>query len=115
LFIDPGTLCPRGAVPVFSADLPTDTVARAYGLAYQQFSLCEDVSVPTRWSVWDWNARTGIGTHGPVATVMLDHPRFVEPDPAQFSPPRPESALPSPSGRTETRRVHVEEVARANG
>jgi hypothetical protein len=115
LFIDPGTLRPRGAVPVPPADLPTDAIAPAYGLAYEQFSLCQDVSVPTRWSVWDWNARTGVGMHGPVATVMLDHPRFVEPDPAQFTPPRPESALLSPSGRTETRCIHVEEVARANG
>jgi hypothetical protein len=114
LFIDPGTLRPRGAVPVLSADLPTDTVAPAYGLAYEEFSLCQDVSVPTRWSVWDWNPRTGIGTHGPVATVMLDHPRFVEPDPAQFTPPRPESALRFPGAPTETRRMHVEEVARAN-
>ena len=114
LFIDSGTLRPRGAVPVSPAELPTDTIAPAYGLAYEQFSICGDVSVPTRWSVWDWNARTGIGTHGPVATVMLDHSRFVEPDPAQFSPPRRESALPCPSGRTETRRMRVEEVARAN-
>ena len=114
LFIDPGTLRPRGAVPVFSADLPTDTVAPAYGLAYEQFSVCQDISVPTRWSVWDWNARTGIGTHGPVATVMLDHPRFVEPDPARFTPPRPESALLFPSAPTDTRRMHVKEVARAN-
>jgi hypothetical protein len=114
LFIDPGTLHPRGAVPVSPADLPTDTIAPAYGLAYEQFSLCQDVPVPTRWSVWDWNARTGIGTHGPVAMVMLYHPRFVEPDPAQFTPPRPESALLFPSAPTDTRRIHVKEVARAN-
>jgi hypothetical protein len=45
---------------------------------------------------------------------MLDHLRFVKPDPAQFTPPRPESALLFPNAPTETRRTHVEEVARAN-
>ena len=94
LFIDSGTLRPRGAVPVFAANVPRDTVSPAYGLAYEQFSLCQNVWVPTRWSVWDWNALAGIGTHGPVARVILDHPRFVEPDPAQFTPPRSETALP---------------------
>lgn len=114
LFIDPGTLRPRGAVPVSPADQPIDAIAPAYGLAYEQFSVCEDVSIPVRWSVWDWNARAGIGRHGPVATVMLDNPRFVEPDPVQFSPPRLESALPSTSGPTESRGMPVKELAGAN-
>lgn len=114
LFVDPATLRPRGAIPVSPANLPADTVAPAYGLAYEEFSLCQDVSVATRWSVWDWTARTGIGAHGPVATVVLDQPRFVEPDPLQFTPPRRESDLRSSNRQPETRRMHVEEVARAN-
>lgn len=87
LFIDRRTLRPRAAFPVLPADLPADTVASAYGLAYERFSVCDDVAVPIRWSVWDWNAYSGIATHHPVAIVKLGHLHFVEPDPAQFSPP----------------------------
>jgi hypothetical protein len=110
LFIDSGTLRPRGAVPVLPAGLPIDAVAPAYGLAYERFSVCQDICVPTRWSVWDWNASTGLGTHGPVATLTLENLRFVEPDPVQFTPPRTESASPFSSAPTESRRMHVEEM-----
>lgn len=109
LFIDQSTLRPRGAVPVLPVDLPADTVAGAYGIAYEQFSVCQKVSVPARWSVWDWNAHTGIATHDPVATVNLDHLRFIKPVPARFTPPRPESTVMVPSAPAETHRTHVEE------
>ena len=114
LFVDPRTLRPRGAVPELPADLPTGAVAPAYGLVYEQFSICEDILVPTSWSVWDWNARTGIDTHDPVATVKLDHLRFVKPDPAQFTPPRSEFTVTLPSAPAETHRAHVDEVAHGN-
>lgn len=114
LFIDRGTLRPRGAVPVLPADLPADTVASAYGLAYEQFSVCQDISVPTRWSVWEWNAHTGIATENPVATVKLDQLRFVKPDPAQFTPPRSEFTVTLPSAPSEMHRTDVEEVAHGN-
>ena len=115
LFIDPTTLRPRGAVPVLPANVPTDGVVPAYGLAYEQFSVCKDVSVPTRWSIWDWNAHTGIVAHGPVASVTLDHLRFVQPDPARFTQPRPESTVTLPSAPADPRRTRVEEDAHGNG
>lgn len=102
LFIDPGTLRPRGAVPVSPADLPIDAIAPAYGLAYEQFSLCGDVSVPTRWSVWDWNARTGIGRHGPVAPSWWTTPGSSSPTLSNLPRPdlnprcRPRAGGPNP-------------------
>lgn len=84
LYIDPGTLRPRGGVPVCTAGKGETP---AYAFAYDGFDRLEDVVLPTHWSVWNWDPITGVQSSGPVATVTLDNPRFVEPAPSLFLPP----------------------------
>lgn len=113
LFVDPDTLQLRGGIPVRPAGLAPDTVSTAYAFAYEQFAFCEDVTLPTRWSVWTWDARAGIGTRGPVASVTLDNPHFVEPDPARFAPPSSGSARLFPPAASASRRMPKKEICRA--
>jgi hypothetical protein len=111
LFVDPDTLLPRGCMPVRTAALPADPFPPAYGFVYDQFAQCEDVTLPTRWSIRAWNARTGISPGPPIASVILENPRFVDPEPLMFDPPTPESVELVPGRATSEGSPRLEGVA----
>jgi hypothetical protein len=112
LYVERGGLRPRAAVPVCPAGLAHGAVPEAFGFAYDEFSICGDVTVPTRWSIRRWDARDGLSAAGPVASITLHHPCFVYPDPALFDAPRGESTKQFPNAMTPGRSRHLEEASR---
>jgi len=110
IYIERGGLCPRGAVPVCPAGVAPGTYPKTFGFTYDEFSVCDDVLVPTRWSVWPWEPRTGLSTAGPVASITLADPRFVEPDPVLFDAPRDGSTRRTPEPALSGRQTHLEEA-----
>jgi hypothetical protein len=87
LYVSPDVLHPRGAVPVCAACNGTGQMASVYALKYERFELCDDVTVPSRWSVWPWDAHSGVSEAGPIASVELQNLRFVDADPSLFESP----------------------------
>lgn len=91
LFVDRATLTPRGGVPLRPAGCGSGICPPTFGFAYDEFYDRENILIPTRWSVWSWDPRTGISPAGPNASIVLDNPQFVEPDPSIFESPRDDS------------------------
>ena len=114
LYVDQSDFRPRGAVPVCPAGAAPDDIPGGYGFAYEEFGVCDNVPVPMRWSVWPWQARTGISAAGPVASISLENPRFVYPDPTLFDAPRNGSTKPPAGTVSPARPRHLEEASLGN-
>lgn len=111
LYVTPGALRPRGAVPECPAGVHCDSVPGAYAFAYLSYDLCDDVVVPTRWSVWTWDAQSGVSAAGPVASISLQNLRFVDPDPSLFDVPVGEEIRRLPRAQTPTDETYVAEAS----
>ena len=83
VFIGADDRIPRALVPL--APKPSDKgnykgkdavpLTRGYAVVYEKVVTVESVSLPSRWSVWNWDSRDGV-TGGPIATVELIDPVF---------------------------------------
>lgn len=95
LYVRQHDLLPRGAVPISSVGIAQGGGPNMFGFAYEDFAPLEGVTVPMRWSVWQWDARRGVSEVGPIASITLNRPRFVHPHPQIFEAPGAESRRPT--------------------
>jgi hypothetical protein len=108
LFVEQGALCPRGVVPVRPDGVAPDAMPSAYAFVYEVFDNCDEVLVPTRWSIWTWDAREGVTADGPIASISLSGLRFVYPDPEIFNAPDGEVTNPAAHAKSRARRGQLE-------
>jgi hypothetical protein len=87
VFINQGTLLPSGIVPVCPANVRPGAMPVSNGLAYEKFGVCDDMLVPTQWSVWRWQPGNGVTGSAAIGTISLQDVRFVFPDPLIFEAP----------------------------
>ena len=74
----PRALVPLAARPVLGGNYTgMDSVPKAtgYAVAYEKVVSVEGVSLPSRWTVWNWDSREGV-SKTPAAVVELSNPSF---------------------------------------
>jgi hypothetical protein len=94
LCIESVDLRPRIVRPMFTAGMTRESEEGLFAFTYEQFSRCDSVPIPTKWTIRRWNARSEVTTTAPIASITLRRLRFVEVNSLVFAAPSDESEGP---------------------